>query len=53
MLKPFDILRISNQPEIDPSMDLLYEKERHIPGSIQYSIKGILPIINGPERIPV
>ncbi|TDH26133.1 AraC family transcriptional regulator [Segetibacter sp. 3557_3] len=39
MLKPLDILRLSNQQEIDPLLDLLHEKEQHIPGSIQYSIK--------------
>ncbi len=38
MLKPLDILRVSNL-QVDPSMDLLFEKEQHIPGSIQYSIK--------------
>ena len=39
MLKPLDILRIANQDMVDTSMDLLYQKEQNIPGSIQYSIK--------------
>jgi AraC family transcriptional regulator len=39
MLKPLDILTIANFDSIDTSMDLLFEKEQHIPGSIQYSIK--------------
>jgi AraC family transcriptional regulator len=39
MLKPLDILRVAHQDGIDPLMDVLYEKEQNIPGSIQYSIK--------------
>jgi AraC-like DNA-binding protein len=39
MLKPLDILRVANQETVDTSLDLLYCKEQHIPGSMQYSIK--------------
>lgn len=39
MLKPLEILKVANQTAIDSSLDLLYEKEQSIPGSIQYSIK--------------
>lgn len=39
MLKPLDILKIADYPTIDSSMDVLFSKEQHIPGSIQYSIK--------------
>lgn len=38
MLTSPDILKVANQPVFN-SMDLLYEKEQNIPGSIQYSIK--------------
>lgn len=39
ILKPLDILKVANQETVDTSMDLLYSKEQHIPGSIQYTIK--------------
>src|SRR4051812_10934197 len=39
MLKPLEILKVANQPEIDTSLDLLYQKDQNIPGSVQYSIK--------------
>jgi AraC family transcriptional regulator len=39
MLKPLDILRVSHHENVDTSLDLLYQKEQNIPGSIQYSIK--------------
>jgi len=39
MLKPLDILKVANQDTIDSSLDLLFNQERNIPGSIQYSIK--------------
>lgn len=39
MLKPLDILKVANQPFVDSRLDVLYEKEQHIPGSLQYSIK--------------
>ncbi|MCW3113392.1 MAG: helix-turn-helix transcriptional regulator, partial [Segetibacter sp.] len=39
MLKPLEILKVANQATIDPSLDLLFQKEQTIPGSIQYSIK--------------
>lgn len=39
MLKPPDILKVANQTNIDANMDLLYQKEQNIPGSIEYSIK--------------
>lgn len=39
MLKPLDILTIANRDASHSSLDLLYQKDQHIPGSIQYSIK--------------
>ena len=39
MLKPLHILKVANQPTIDPDLDMLYEKEQSIPGSIQYSMR--------------
>ncbi|MDB5191073.1 MAG: helix-turn-helix transcriptional regulator [Segetibacter sp.] len=39
MLKALDILRVAHQPTIDPSMELLFEKEQNVPGSLQYTIK--------------
>jgi AraC family transcriptional regulator len=39
MLKPLDILRVSHHENVDTSLDLLYQKEQNIPGSIRYSIK--------------
>lgn len=39
MLQVLDILKISHKNGIEPSMDLLYQKEQNIPGSIQYNIR--------------
>ncbi len=39
MLKPTDILKVANQITIDANIDLLYQREQNIPGSIEYSIK--------------
>lgn len=39
MLKPSDIFKVANQLTIDSNMDLLYQKDQNIPGSIEYSIK--------------
>ena len=39
MLKPTDIFKVANQLSIDSNMDLLYQKDHNIPGSIEYSIK--------------
>ncbi len=39
MLKPLDILKVANQPTVDSTLDLLFQKEQTIPNSIQYSIK--------------
>jgi AraC-like DNA-binding protein len=33
-----DILKLAHRGGIEPSMDLLYHKEQHIPGSISYNI---------------
>ncbi|HEX8356430.1 MAG TPA: AraC family transcriptional regulator [Segetibacter sp.] len=38
MLKPLDLLKVASN-DFDGSMDLLYQKEQHIPGSIQYTVK--------------
>jgi AraC family transcriptional regulator len=38
MIKPLEILRVAQQG-IDPSLDLLSQKNYHIQGSVQYSIK--------------
>lgn len=39
MFKSADILTNANQNAIEAVMDLLYQKEQNIPGSIGYSIK--------------
>jgi AraC family transcriptional regulator len=39
MMQALDILKIAQRDGIDPSMDLLYQKEQNIPGSIQYDIR--------------
>ncbi len=39
MLQVMDILKLAYKNGIEPSMDLLYQKEQHIPGSIQYNIR--------------
>ena len=38
MIKPLEILRVAQQG-IDPSLDMLSQKEHSIQGSVQYSIK--------------
>ena len=39
MVQVMDILKVANRGGIEPSMDLLFEKEQHIRGSIQYHIR--------------
>lgn len=39
MLQLPDILKVADQTAVYPGMDLLYQKEQNIPGSIEYSIK--------------
>lgn len=39
MLKPLEILKFVNQATVDSSLDLVFEKEHSISGSVQYSIK--------------
>ena len=39
MYKPLDILRMANQPNHEVPLQLLYEKEQHMPGSIHYEIR--------------
>lgn len=39
MMQALDILKIAQRDGIDPNMDLLYQKEQNIPGSIQYDIR--------------
>ena len=39
MMQVMDILKAAHRNGIEPSMDLLYEKEQKIPGSIQYDIR--------------
>jgi AraC-like DNA-binding protein len=39
MLQVMDILRVANKSGIEPDLDILYQKEQHVPGSIQYQIK--------------
>lgn len=39
MIQVMDILKVAHSGGIEPSMDLLYQKSQHIPGSIQYEIK--------------
>lgn len=39
MIQVMDILKVAHRGGIEPSMDLLYEKEQQIPGSIQYNIR--------------
>ncbi len=39
MMQALDILKIAQRDGIDPFMDLLYQKEQNIPGSIQYDIR--------------
>ena len=39
MLKPSNIFKVTNQLTIDSNMDLLYQKDQNISGSIEYSIK--------------
>ena len=39
MVEVMDILRVANKGGIEPTMDLLYQKEQQIPGSIHYNIR--------------
>ncbi|MFL9482375.1 helix-turn-helix domain-containing protein [Chitinophagaceae bacterium LWZ2-11] len=39
MVQALDILKIAHRNEIDPEMELVYQKEQNIPGSIQYNIR--------------
>jgi AraC family transcriptional regulator len=39
MYKPLDILRMASQPVDEVPMELLYQKDQHIPGSIKYDIR--------------
>ena len=39
MVQVMDILKMAHRGGIEPSMDLLYHKGQHIPGSIQYDIR--------------
>lgn len=39
MLQTLDILKTTFRNGIEPSMDLLYEKQQNIPGSINYNIR--------------
>jgi AraC family transcriptional regulator len=39
MFKPLDILRMASQPVDEVPMELLYQKDQHIPGSIKYDIR--------------
>ena len=39
MMQALDILKTAYRSGIEPSMDLLYQKEQSIPGSINYSIR--------------
>ncbi len=39
MMQALDILKVAHRNGIEPSMDLLHQKEQNIPGSIQYDIR--------------
>ncbi len=39
MIQALDILKVAQRNGIEPSMDLLYQKQQNIPGSIQYDIR--------------
>ncbi|WP_298298963.1 AraC family transcriptional regulator [Hydrotalea sp.] len=39
MMQILDILKVAHKNGIEPSMNLLYQKAQHIPGSIQYDIR--------------
>jgi hypothetical protein len=39
MVEVMDILRVANKGGIEPPMDLLYQKQQQIPGSIHYNIR--------------
>lgn len=38
MLQALDILKVAHRNGIEPSLDVVYNKQQHIPGSIQYNI---------------
>ena len=39
MMQAMDILKVAHRNGIEPSMDILYQKEQNIPGSIQYNVR--------------
>jgi AraC-like DNA-binding protein len=39
MMQALDILKVAYKNGIEPGMDVLYSKEQHIPGSIQYDVR--------------
>ena len=39
MVQTMDILKMAQRGTVDPNMDLLYQKEQQIPGSIHYNIR--------------
>ncbi|SJZ75693.1 helix-turn-helix domain-containing protein [Sediminibacterium ginsengisoli] len=39
MVQVMDILKMTGKPASEMEMDLLYQKDQHVPGSIQYNIK--------------
>lgn len=39
MIQALDIFKVAQRGGIEPSMDLLYQKQQKIPGSIQYDIR--------------
>lgn len=39
MIKPLDILRGTGVQSVDTSLNLVYEKEQQVPGSVQYSVR--------------
>ncbi len=41
MIKPLDILRVSKHDDVD-ALDILFEREQGVPGSIQYTMKRYL-----------
>lgn len=39
MIQALDILKVAQRGGIEPSMDMLYQKQQNIPGAIQYDIR--------------
>jgi AraC family transcriptional regulator len=53
MHQPPDILTLAyKQPFMQEQLVLLDEKERQIPGSVQYVYAGLRRILNGAWKIP-